>query len=121
MDAANEKGTDTPLGAKLHDLALLYGASEAYMARTSLDAEESLRLLSELLPKSELGSRHVIIDGFDMISKRLYGAIAALIDAAPHVTVALRLDLSPDCRDKAVFRQTGEYSIKYFPSAKNGA
>ena len=103
MDAANEKGTDTPLGAKLHDLALLYGASEAYMARTSLDAEESLRLLSELLPKSELGSRHVIIDGFDMISKRLYGAIAALIDAAPHVTVALRLDLSPDCRDKAVF------------------
>lgn len=103
MDAANEKGTDTPLGAKLHDLALLYGASEAYMARTSLDAEESLRLLSELLPKSELGSRHVIIDGFDMISKRLYGAIAALIDAAPHVTVALRIDLSPECRDKAVF------------------
>ena len=54
MDAANEKGTDTPLGAKLHDLALLYGASEAYMARTSLDTEESLRLLSELLPKASL-------------------------------------------------------------------
>lgn len=103
MDAANARGIDTPLGAKLHDLALLYGESEAYMARTSLDAEESLKLLAKLLPQSELGSRHVIIDGFDMISKRLYGAVAALMDTAPDVTVALRLDLSPDCRDRAVF------------------
>ena len=103
MRAAEEQGTDTPLGAKLHDLALLYGASEEFMARGSLDSEESLRLLAELLPKSELSTRHVIIDGFDMISKRLYGVIAALMDTSPDICIALRLDLSPECRDKTVF------------------
>lgn len=103
LEAAQKQGLNTALGAKLNDLALIYAASAGYIAANRLDGEACFKLLAELLPKSELAARHVIIDGFDMITKRLYGVIAALIDTAPSVCIALRLDNDPACRDKAVF------------------
>ena len=103
MKAAEKQGMDSPFGAKLHDLSMIYKASEEYMASMGIDAEDSLKRLAELLPKSGLTSRHVIIDGFDMISKQLYSVIGALMDSAASMHVALRLDASPECRDAAVF------------------
>lgn len=103
IEIAHRQGEETSLGARLNDLALIYESSEAQLSQTRLDNEESLRLLSKLLPKSEFAARHVIIDGFDMISKRLYAAVGALIDSSASVTIALRLDTDEHCRDKAVF------------------
>ncbi len=103
MEVARHEGEETSLGARLKDLALIYEASEAQLSESRLDNEESLRLLAELLPQSEFAARHVIIDGFDMISKRLYAAVGALIDCSSEVSIALRLDTDEHCRDKAVF------------------
>ncbi len=87
---------------KLFDLALIYErvtlALEGY-----IDGEDAFGVLCENLPKSEYASAHIFIDGFDLISSRLYAVIGALMDVSLSMTVALRLDLSENCRDGEVF------------------
>ncbi len=89
---------------KLSDLALLYGTTESYLAGRSMDAADTFRALSERLPRSSLAGQTVIVDGFDLISEQLYDVLGALMESAGTLTIALRADLSPDCRDKDVFR-----------------
>lgn len=93
---------ETLLKSKLLDLALIYErvtlALEGY-----IDGEDAFKVLSENLAKSPYAFAHVFIDGFDLISARLYDVIGALMDASLSITVALRLDLSENCRDSEVF------------------
>ena len=93
----------TQLHDKLHDLALLYDAVESHLAGRSMDAEDAFEALRLRLPGSEAALCHVLVDGFDLVSERLYGVIATLAALCPSMTVALRGDDSPRCRDRAVF------------------
>lgn len=101
--AAERLGDGTPFGAKLADLALLYARTEGYLAGRNMDAADAFAALCERLPRSSIAGQAVIIDGFDLISEQLYDVIAALMRCAGSLTIALRADLSPDCRDAAVF------------------
>ena len=53
---------------------------------------------------SSIAGQAVIIDGFDLISEQLYDVVGALMGCAGSLTIALRADLSPDCRDRVVFQ-----------------
>ena len=89
---------------KLSDLALLYGSTESYLAGRSMDGADTFRALAERLHRSSVAGQTVIVDGFDLISEQLYDVLGALMETAGSLTVALRADLSPDCRDRDVFR-----------------
>ena len=103
LDAAKRLPGGTPFQAKLSDLALLYARSEAYLSGRSMDASDAFAALCARLPRSFLAGQAVIIDGFDLISEQLYDVIAALMGCAGSLTISLRVDLAPDCRDQAVF------------------
>lgn len=101
--AANRLAENTPLRAKLNDLSMLYIQSEAYYAQRSIDSEDAFAALEERLPHSSLSGKHVIIDGFDLISERLYGVIDVILVCSASLTVSIRGDLDPSCRDKRIF------------------
>lgn len=103
-DAAERLGTNAPFAAKLSDLALLYARTEEYLAGRNMDAADAFSALCERLPRSSIAGQAVIIDGFDLISEQLYDVVGALMGCAGSLTIALRADLSPDCRDRVVFQ-----------------
>lgn len=87
---------------KLFDLSLIYGRVTAAL-ESYIDGEDAFKVLCENLPKSKYASAHIFIDGFDLISARLYDVLGTLMDVSLSMTVALRLDLSEGCRDSEVF------------------
>lgn len=93
----------TQLRDKLHDLGLLYAAVEEHLRGRNMDAEDAFEALKERLPQSGAAGCHVLIDGFDLVSEGLYGVMGVLASLAPSLTIALRADVSPRCRDRAVF------------------
>ena len=103
-DAAERLGANAPFAAKLSDLALLYARTEEYLAGRNMDAADAFSVLCERLPRSSIAGQAVIIDGFDLISEQLYDVVGALMGCAGSLTIALRADLSPDCRDRVVFQ-----------------
>lgn len=92
-----------PFRAKLEDLSRIYRAYEAHLCERQMDAEDAFFALCKRLPDSFVSGAEVLIDGFDLISEQLFDIIAALMDVSPRLTIALRLDLSPRCRDARVF------------------
>lgn len=101
--AAERLPAGTPFQARLSDLALLYARTEDYLSGRNMDAADAFAALCERLPRSSIVGQAVIIDGFDLISEQLYDVIAALMRCASSLTISLRVDLSPDCRDHTVF------------------
>ena len=101
--AAERLPAGTPFQARLSDLALLYARTEDYLSGRNMDAADAFAALCERLPRSSIAGQAVIIDGFDLISEQLYDVIAALMRCASSLTISLRVDLSPDCRDHTVF------------------
>ncbi len=102
-DAAGKLSGGSPLRGKLADLACIYEAYQAHLSAHSLDAEDAFFALCERLPLSSVKGAQIVIDGFDLISEQLFDIISVLMDIAPRITVALRLDPSPRCRDARVF------------------
>lgn len=102
-DAAAKLPEGSVFGEKLADLARIYGAYESHLAARRMDAEDAFFALCAHLPGSSVAGAEIIIDGFDLISEQLFDIIAVLMDVCPRITVALRLDLSPRCRDARVF------------------
>jgi ATP-dependent helicase/nuclease subunit B len=102
-EAADKMAAGSPLREKLTDLARIYGAYQAHLSAQSLDAEDAFFVLCERLPDSSVKGAQIVIDGFDLISEQLFDIISVLMDVSPRITVAMRLDLSPRCRDARVF------------------
>lgn len=102
-EAASALPETVPLGMKLKDLALLYGASEEHLRGKHMDAEDAFAALRERLPLSSAAGREVIIDGFDLVSEQIYDIIGELMSVSPRMTIALRADNSTKKRDAQVF------------------
>lgn len=97
---------------KIAELALIYGAYEALLARTAMDPTDRLTLAADRLEAAAgagelpdfLAGRHIFVDEFDTFNapkKRLMGALLA---AAPDVTAAL-------CADGADAPAPGDLSL----------
>ncbi|MGI9862037.1 helicase-exonuclease AddAB subunit AddB [Moorella naiadis] len=95
-DDYRQKGQgDTILGRKLHDLALIYGELEHYLAGRYLDPDDYLALLARRLPEASFIKGALIwVDGFNGFTPQEEGVLQALMAAAGRVTVTLCLDPS---------------------------
>ncbi|WP_264844519.1 helicase-exonuclease AddAB subunit AddB [Caldinitratiruptor microaerophilus] len=92
--ALEEAGAgDSPLAAKLHDLALLFADFRAYLAGRFTDPDDSLTLLARQLPSSSLvRGAEVRVDGFQGFTPQEFAVLEALLPVARRVEVALTLD-----------------------------
>lgn len=91
-DAAREEG-DTPLGKKLADLSLLYGAYHQYLTGHFRYRGNMYDKLAADIPRSEaLRKTRIWIDGFGGMTPQEIAIAAALIRTAPAVTVTLSMD-----------------------------
>ena len=82
--------TGTELGAKLSDIASLYGDYQAALEETYTDSDDALLLLAEKIPTSQLfrGAR-VWIDGFRWFNPLEVTVLRAMLVAGVDVTVTL--------------------------------
>lgn len=100
------------LADKLHDIELIYRLFEKGLEGKYLDSNDSLRLLSELIDRSQyLQNAEIYIDGFHSFTPQEYLVISRLLKKCSRVTVALILDRPfqhelPD--ELHLFRMTGE-------------
>ena len=85
---------------KLHDIQLLFEASEDYLKSRYLTANDVQRVATDRLKDSFVRNCHVFIDGFDNPSNELYAFINELLLCAKSVTITLRIDVE---RDDALF------------------
>ncbi len=88
--ATSLKGTE--LGAKLSDIASLYGDYQTAVEEAYTDSGDALLLLAEKIPTAELfrGAR-VWIDGFRWFNPLEVGVLRAMLSAGVDVTVTLCL------------------------------
>ena len=93
MAQAAEAQGDTPLGRKMADLALLYGAYHRYL-KDHFSYEGSLfDLLAREIPKSPtLRSSRVWIDGFNGMAPQKIRIVSALVHTAKEVTMTIQMD-----------------------------
>ena len=97
----------TPLGAKLHDLALLLADLTNYTAGRFTDPDEYLALLAEHLPGSGLlQEAEVWVDSFSGFTPQELSVLAAVMKTARQVHVSLCLDPSELSRPKGWHRPT---------------
>ncbi len=83
----------TPLAGKLHDLALLYGELEAYLAPRYTDPEGYLGLLATNLGQAPLvQGAQVWVDGFAGFTPQEFQVLGSLMKTAATVNVTLCLD-----------------------------
>ena len=93
-------GADAP---RLAELALIYGGYEALLAQTAMDPADRLTLAADRLETALaagglpefLAGRSVFIDEFDTFNAPKKRLMAALLAAAPQVTVSLCADGAP--------------------------
>ena len=89
---AARQAADSPLGAKLSDLALVYASYEGLIAGRYSDPEDYLSMLLQKLSRSSLRGSTVFVDGFDWFTKQEYSVLAALANIAGNLTISLCLD-----------------------------
>ncbi len=91
---------DSPLTAKIHDLALIYRKFEDFLAGSYHDGEDMMTILAEKIPSSKLvEGADVYIDGFHWFSPQEYQILDRLLSTAATVTVTLCADV--DKKDAA--------------------
>lgn len=89
-----EEGDPHPLlDRKLHDLALVMGRYEEYLGEGFTDPDDLLHGAAARLPALEaLKGAHVWLDGFSGFTPQEYEVLAALLQVARRVSVALCVD-----------------------------
>ncbi|MBC9784019.1 helicase-exonuclease AddAB subunit AddB [Heliobacterium chlorum] len=108
---------------KLHDLALLYKALNAFLEGKYTDPDDYLHLLAERIPQSAmLSEAEIWIDGFAGFTPQELSVIGALMKTCHRVSVALcldptQLDLPCDLTDP--FYRTRETQEKLLQLAKD--
>ncbi|MEG1811373.1 MAG: PD-(D/E)XK nuclease family protein [Clostridia bacterium] len=98
---AAEKLEDGPLRRKLTDLSLLYSATCAQLEGHYMDSEDAFSALKLRLPSSSLCGKHIVIDGFDLLTEQIYSVIGSLMQLADTLMISVRMD--DGVRDAAVF------------------
>lgn len=79
--------------AKLHDLALLHAAYEAFLGDTRLDASQELAIAAELIPRcSWLSGAELWVDGFAAMSGQERRVLTRLVAQCREATISLLLD-----------------------------
>lgn len=92
LASAADELTGTELGAKLADIADLYGDYQAEIEKAYTDPDDSLTLLAEKIGDAELfRGASVLIDGFRWFNPREIGVLRAMLKAGVDVTVTLTL------------------------------
>lgn len=110
------------LAEKLHDIELIYRLFEKSLEGKYLDSNDYLRLLAELIDRSQiLENAEIYIDGFHSFTPQEYLVINHLMKKCSRVSVALILDRPfknelPDELD--LFRMTGETYARLYDTAK---
>lgn len=89
------------LRRKMADIALLYGASEAFLHDRYLTQSDLWDRAGAVLEGSFLTGTDLYIDGIDIPSRQLFRLIGRLLKVCRTVTVTLRMD--PDGRDGDLF------------------
>lgn len=102
-NAAESLTDDTLLSQKLHDLSLLYAYCDKSMKERGVSSSDVYNAVIEALPYSPLADAAVFIDGFDLMTEQIYGIINKITEVSSSLTVSIRTDLSPTCRDKHIF------------------
>lgn len=91
----------TPMGEKLHDLALLYQGFEAFLVGRYTDPEDYLTLLAEKLPQSTIMHEAAVwIDGFTWFNPQEAAVVSRLLETSECVTVSLCLE-QPNAPEQA--------------------
>jgi ATP-dependent helicase/nuclease subunit B len=99
------------LADKLHDMHIIYGELEQYLANRYLDAEHYLPLLAERLERSRyLQGAQIWVDGFDSFIPQEIAVLRALMTYTENVTVTLSLDRPYDDEEP------DELSLFYLPA-----
>ena len=81
------------LGDKLRDLALIYGAYDAVVARGHADPMDRLGILAGQIPESSLGpDTHVYVDGFVDFTAQERAVLSALLHKGVQMTVCMTVD-----------------------------
>ncbi|MED0736007.1 helicase-exonuclease AddAB subunit AddB [Aneurinibacillus thermoaerophilus] len=81
------------LADKLHDMHIIYGELEQYLADRYLDSEHYLPLLAERLEHSRyIQGAEIWADGFDSFTPQEMAVLRALLLYADHLTITLTLD-----------------------------
>ncbi|MBM7867610.1 helicase-exonuclease AddAB subunit AddB [Heliobacterium gestii] len=104
------------LADKLHDLALLYGALNAFLEGKYTDPDDYLHLLAQRIPESAmLRDAEVWVDGFAGFTPQELSVLAALLTVCRRVNVTLCLDpaqLDDPCDLDDPFFRTRETQAK---------
>jgi len=86
---------ETIIGRKLHDLALIYGELESYLAGRYLDPDDYLSLLARRLPGAGFIREGMVwVDGFNGFTPQEEAVLQALMTVTSRVTVTLCLEPS---------------------------
>lgn len=101
--AAEQLPAGDALSGKLHDIAILYRATQEYLDAHYLDSEGAKRALIDRVPSSMLRGADIYIDGFDLLTEQLYEILQSLMLAARSLTITLCLDPREDAPDAALF------------------
>ncbi len=91
------------LPAKLHDIAILYRATQDYLDEHYLDSEGAKRALIDRIPSSMLRGADIYIDGFELLTEQLYEILQSLMLAANALTITLCMDPEEQAPDASLF------------------
>lgn len=93
LSSAAEAQGDTPLGRKMGDLSLLYGAYHRYLKDHFAYEGSLFDLLAREIPKSPtLKEARVWIDGFNGMAPQKIRIVSALVHTAEEVTMTIQMD-----------------------------
>ncbi len=81
---------------KLHDILVIYKASEAFLAERYLTAQDLLTDALAVLPDAALSDTFVYVDDLDRPREQVMRFLEALIRCAKHVTLTVRAEDDPD-------------------------
>lgn len=91
-NASEEDRFSGSLSDKLHDVAILYEETEAYLGEKRMDADDAFDYACALLDGSFLCGAHVYIDGPERPNAQLFRMIEALLSVSASMTIALCAD-----------------------------
>ena len=88
-----EKSGDKRLGAKLHDLGLIFKEYQSRLEEGFADSSDELSRLSELLKESDFfKGKHVFVDGYYTFTEQEYSVLKEIIRTAEDVFVSFVCD-----------------------------
>ena len=96
LEAACKKlDPDSLLARKLGDISLLYRENERFLNERYLTAQDLLTEVLDVLPQADLCGTYLYIDELDRPREQVLRLLRALLLAAKHVTMTIRVEDDP--------------------------